>query len=160
MSFVLNVLFLKIHCFISAQIHSIELGSWWQKRSAPRSVHSTCYDRRIFFYGSTALVGLCLLTSEVPPRSYKVRHTTIGRTPLDEWSARRRDLYLTTHNTHKRQTTMPAAGFETSIPPSERQQTHALDHAATRISDRENYQSQIRNLFPNWAVTTFFNQRV
>jgi len=22
------------------------------------------------------------------------RHTTVGRTPLDEWSARRRDLYL------------------------------------------------------------------
>ena len=26
------------------------------------------------------------------------RRTTVGRTPLDEWSARRRDLYLTTHN--------------------------------------------------------------
>ena len=25
-------------------------------------------------------------------------HTTIGRTPLDKWSARRKDLYLTTHN--------------------------------------------------------------
>ena len=32
----------------------------------------------------------------------KLRHTTLGRTPLDEWSARRRDLYLTTHNTHDR----------------------------------------------------------
>ena len=30
------------------------------------------------------------------------RHTTVGRTPLDEWSARRRDLYLATHNTHNR----------------------------------------------------------
>ena len=27
------------------------------------------------------------------------RHTTVGRTPLDEWSARRRDLYLITHTT-------------------------------------------------------------
>ena len=27
------------------------------------------------------------------------RHTTVGRTPLDEWSVRRRDLYLTSHNT-------------------------------------------------------------
>ena len=27
------------------------------------------------------------------------RRTTFGRTPLDEWSARRRDLYLTTHKT-------------------------------------------------------------
>jgi hypothetical protein len=35
------------------------------------------------------------------------RRTTVGRTPLDEWSARRRDLYLTTHNTHNRQTSMP-----------------------------------------------------
>jgi len=38
---------------------------------------------------------------------YTQRRTTIGRTPLDEWSARRRDLYLTTHNTHDRQTSMP-----------------------------------------------------
>ena len=28
------------------------------------------------------------------------RLTTVGRTPLDEWSARRRDLYLTIHDTH------------------------------------------------------------
>jgi len=27
------------------------------------------------------------------------RRTTVGRTPLDDWSARRRDLYLTTHKT-------------------------------------------------------------
>jgi len=36
------------------------------------------------------------------------RRITVGRTPLDAWSARRRDLYLTTHNTHNRQTSMPA----------------------------------------------------
>jgi hypothetical protein len=35
------------------------------------------------------------------------RHTALGRTPLDEWPARRRDLYLTTHNTRNRQTSMP-----------------------------------------------------
>jgi hypothetical protein len=27
------------------------------------------------------------------------RRATVGRTPLDEWPARHRDLYLTTHNT-------------------------------------------------------------
>jgi hypothetical protein len=32
------------------------------------------------------------------------RRTTIGRTSQDEWLARRRDLYLTTHNTHNRHT--------------------------------------------------------
>jgi hypothetical protein len=33
-----------------------------------------------------------------------LRHTTLGRTPMEEWSARRRDLYLTPHYPHKRQT--------------------------------------------------------
>ena len=59
------------------------------------------------------------------------RRTTVGRTPLDEWSARRRDLYLTTHNTHNRQTFMPPVGFEPTISAGERPQTYALDHAAT-----------------------------
>jgi len=35
-----------------------------------------------------------------------LRNTTLGMTPLDEWSARRRGLYLTTRNTHRRQTSM------------------------------------------------------
>jgi hypothetical protein len=58
-------------------------------------------------------------------------HTTLGRTTLEKRSARRRDLYLTTNNTHKRQTSMPPAGLEPTIPASERPQTHALDRAAT-----------------------------
>ena len=41
------------------------------------------------------------------------RRTTVGRTPLDEWSARRRDLYLTTRNTHNRQTCMSPGGIRT-----------------------------------------------
>jgi len=40
------------------------------------------------------------------------RRFIVGRTPLDEWSAGRRDLYLTTHNTHNRKTSMPLAGFK------------------------------------------------
>ena len=59
------------------------------------------------------------------------RRTTVGRSPLDEWSARRRDLYLTTHNTHNRHLSMPPAGFEPTIPAGERPQTYASDHAAT-----------------------------
>jgi len=59
------------------------------------------------------------------------RRSTVGRTPLDEWSARRRDLYLTTHNTQNRQISMPPVGFEPSLSADERPQTHALDRAAT-----------------------------
>jgi hypothetical protein len=40
------------------------------------------------------------------------RRTTFGRTPLDERSARRRDLYLIIHN---RKTSMLPAGFEPTI---------------------------------------------
>ena len=43
------------------------------------------------------------------------RRTTVGRTPLDERSARRRDLYLTTHDTHNRRISMPPVGFEPKI---------------------------------------------
>ena len=59
------------------------------------------------------------------------RRTTVGRTPLDKWSARRRDLYLTTHNTHNRQTSMPPVGFEPTISAGELPQTYAVDRAAT-----------------------------
>jgi hypothetical protein len=56
-----------------------------------------------------------------------LKHTAFGRTPLEEWSARRKDLYLTTQNTHNRQTSMLQAGFEHTIPEGERPQTHALE---------------------------------
>ena len=41
------------------------------------------------------------------------RRSTVSRTPLDERSARRRDLYLTTHDTHNRQISMPPGGIRT-----------------------------------------------
>jgi len=50
------------------------------------------------------------------------RRTTVGRTPLDEWLARRRDLYLTTHDTHNRQISMPPVGLEPTISRVERSQ--------------------------------------
>ena len=60
-----------------------------------------------------------------------LRHTTLGRTPLDERSDRLRDLYLTAHYINKRETSMAPAGFEPAIPASERSQTHALDRKVT-----------------------------
>ena len=62
---------------------------------------------------------------------YTQLRTTVGRTPLDAWPHRRKDLYLTTHNTHNRQTSMPPVGFEPATPAGERPQTCALDRAAT-----------------------------
>jgi hypothetical protein len=87
----------------------------------------------LFFYsGATAPGG------PRPPHyrgfTITLRLITLGRTPLDEWSAWRRGLYLTTHSTNKRQTFMIPASFEPAIPASERPQNHAWDRAATRIS--------------------------
>ena len=80
-----------------------------------------------FLHGTTAPSG--------PPhfRGFAITlgHTTLGRAPLDEWSARHRSLYLTTHNTRRRQISTFLAGFEPKIPASERPQTHALGCAAT-----------------------------
>jgi len=65
--------------------------------------------------------------------------TTLGRTPLYQRSVRRRDLCFKTHNTHNRQISMPPAGFEITIPPSERPQTDALNRAFTGIGIHQNW---------------------
>jgi len=80
--------------------------------------------------------GVATQRGSWPPHSWGFldhtkRHTTVGRTPLEEWSPRRRDLYLTTHNTHNRQTSMPPVRFKPTISAGERQQTYALYRAAT-----------------------------
>ena len=61
------------------------------------------------------------------------RRSTVGSTPLDEWSARRRDLYLTTHDTHNRQTSMPPVGFEPTISAGERPQAQRHDDAPQSV---------------------------
>jgi hypothetical protein len=53
-----------------------------------------------YIHSSTVLANLGLVIAEVS-RSHTIRHTTFGRTPLDEWSARHRGPYLTIHNTSK-----------------------------------------------------------
>ena len=93
-------------------------------RSIPAQLNDNCYH--IFFTWFNSPLG-------PGPPHYQGFTITLGKTPLDEGSARRRDLSLTTHNTHMRQTSMPLAGFEATIPASVRPQTHALDRAATGI---------------------------
>jgi hypothetical protein len=91
-----------------------------------------------------------------------LRHTTLGRTPLDDGPARRRDLYLTTHNTHKRQTSMTPVEFEPIILVSERPQTHALDRAATGIGSKPLENPSINKLifrihFVTRKITSFLS---
>jgi len=78
------------------------------------------------------------------------RRATVGRTPLDEWSARRRDLYLTTQNNHNRHPSMPPVGFEPTVSVVERPQTFALDRAATGTGTSASL--RVSN-FPYWRYT-------
>ena len=88
------------------------------------------------------------LILEVP--RLHTKRTTVDRTPLDEWSARCKDLYLTTHNTHNRQTSMPPAGFEPTISVGEWPQTYAL-HRAT-MGPTTNHYSGDKIKQNEWAV--------
>jgi hypothetical protein len=80
--------------------------------------------------------------------------TTLGRTPPDEWSARYRDPYLETQNTHKKLTCMPSAKFEPEIPVSERPQIRAFDRAVTGsdTSNRSRFMKSI-GMGCAWHVT-------
>ena len=70
----------------------------------------------VFFFCGAAAPTRVMAPSFLRFLDHTQRRTTVRRTPLDEWSARRRDLYPTTHNTHNRQTSMPPAGIRTYIP--------------------------------------------
>jgi hypothetical protein len=59
-------------------------------------------------------------------RSHSLRHSKSGRTVEDEWSSGLRDLSLTTHNTHKRQTDIHAPGGIRTRNPSKRAVTDPL----------------------------------
>jgi len=63
-----------------------------------------------------------------------LRHTTLGRAPLDERLARRRDIYLTTQ--HSQETDIHAAGGIRTRNPSKRAAAdHALDRAVAGIGN-------------------------
>ena len=77
--------------------------------------------------------GLGCLALRFLDHTLFTRTHAMGRTPLEEVSARRRELYLTTHNIHKRQTSMTPAGLEPAIAADERPLIHASDGKATAI---------------------------
>jgi hypothetical protein len=64
------------------------------------------------------------------------RRTTVGRTPLDEWSDCRTDLHLITHNTHNRQKPITPTGFEAA---GERPQTHTLRGPHTSLASESGW---------------------
>jgi hypothetical protein len=84
----------------------------------------------LVFYGS--LIRFWVMASLYgASRSYSDTSHSVGL----RWTSGRplQRPILTTHNHHKRRTSMTPTGFEPKILTSERPQTQALDRAATRI---------------------------
>jgi len=66
----------------------------------------------VFFLGGGArqpAVGQGFLIQKVS--NHTQQRTTLSKTPQVKWSARRTDLYLTTHSNHNRQTSILPVGL-------------------------------------------------
>jgi hypothetical protein len=59
------------------------------------------------------------------------RTCALCRIPVDEWSAHHRDLYVTTHNTHRDKHPFPRWDWSTQSQQTRGHKTHILDSAAT-----------------------------
>ena len=129
--------FLSMYCnppHMSSLYHSTGMPGTLPAATYPQ-VNYQCVNFILSFFFSLSLWRcdpMCVMPSSfLRFLDHTRRRTTVGRTPLDEWSARCKGLYLTTHNTHNRQISMPPVGFEPTISAGERPQSYALDRAAT-----------------------------
>ena len=73
--------------------------------------HDYFETRSIFLWCNSPRSARASSLSRLPYHTQ--RRIILGTTPLVEWSARRRDLYLTIHNTHNRQTSLPLPAIRT-----------------------------------------------
>jgi hypothetical protein len=86
---------------------------WWVSTTLSFTENLTCS-----FVVAQAFFRVAAAPSGPGPPHYRgfaitLRHIALGRTPLDKWSARRTDLYLTIHNTHSRETSIHPGGIRT-----------------------------------------------
>ena len=81
--------------------------------------------------------------------SFYVDHTqrraTVGWTPLDEWSAHRRDLYLTAHNTYRERRPCP-------LWDSNPQSQQASGHWDRPLWEYKFTMCRLLQMYTNWAV--------
>jgi hypothetical protein len=102
-----------------------------QRTKAAQVVHkSSLISSNIFLMVQQPLVGQGLLIFQAS-RSHSDTAQSVGLI----WTSDQPDAETSTwqNTTHNRQTYMPPAGFEPTIPAGERSQTHILDRAATGI---------------------------
>jgi hypothetical protein len=84
----------------------------------------------LFVFGATAPSG-----AKAPhSRGFWITHNDAPQSAGLLWTSDQlifREFYLSTHNNHNRQTSMPPVGFEHTISAGERPHTHALNRTAT-----------------------------
>jgi len=90
----------KSHSRAQSNVSSLSSNS----ASTHTNTVQTITDVIFFWWGVAIAPQWAKVSSFMRFLDHIQRRTTVSRTPLVEWSARRRDLYLTTHNTHNRQT--------------------------------------------------------
>ena len=111
-------------------------------RKTKRWETTTCsFFLKIFFFLSPTSVYLTMVGVEGYFSLDHIQgHATVGRTPLDEGSARRRDPYETTHNIYN---THVPGGIRTRNP------SRRLDRSATGIFSLKYYFYSHRRSFPS-----------
>ena len=97
--------------------------------------------RKIFSpHASKAVVGLGFLR-EIPRSLCDIPHSVVTSWRVINF---RRNLDMTTHITHKGQTSVSPVGFEPVIPASEQASTHVLDGTATGIGFQRDAPREIK----------------
>jgi hypothetical protein len=92
-----------LYCFVYVYVLSV----------LPPSDNSSAVNNNNYYY----FLWLCrparaVASSFTRFRDHTQRRATVGRTPLDEWLARRKEC-LTNHNTHNKQTSNSPGGIRT-----------------------------------------------
>jgi len=93
----------ELYLYLPVSLHCVMLKKHTEKYTFLLTLLFTAWK-------SIVVQGLLVIEAS---RSHSTSNTTLGRTPLYEWSARRRDLSTLQHNTHNRQTSTPSGGIRT-----------------------------------------------
>jgi hypothetical protein len=86
------------HSVINTNHGPHKLSEWKEQAQTNRLLSHLCPAELYFIFS-----GYAAIHNDAPQSEGLL---------LDKWSAHHRDLYLTIHNTHNRQTYMPPVGFE------------------------------------------------
>ena len=118
------------HCLYSSSV-KLQLFATYFLRRIVNSEQTTIWEPVTFCFLWRCGPTRAMASSFLRFLDHTQQRTIFGRTPLDEWSACRRDIYLATQNTNNILAFMPPLGFEPTISAGERPQVYAMARAAT-----------------------------